>query len=229
VAGNLPEDNGSPRGIVVKAFNASLLQIILLVVPAAAQTLYNNGPINGEFNALQINGGGPGSDVVSDSFTFTANSTITSFQFGEWLIPGDVDTSILASITSMPDGGTTYFSEDISLNQTNCSRNNFGFNVCTSTGLVNWNLPAGTYWFNLGDAIVTDGDPAYWDENSGVGCTSPGCPSLAVDGGIGTVPSESFTLDGNTSGTVPEPGSLGLFGSGVLAVLGLAARVLKRG
>ena len=34
----------------------------------------------------------------------------------------------------------------------------------------------------------------YWDENSGVGCQSPGCPSQAQENTLGTIPSEAFSL-----------------------------------
>ena len=62
------------------------------------------------------------------------------------------------------------------------------------------NLAAGDYWLNLQNAVVDTGDPVYWDENSG--------PSQASQNSVGTIPSESFTLLGETTqGTVPEPGS----------------------
>jgi len=32
---------------------------------------------------------------------------------------------------------------------------------------------AGTYWINLQNATVGNGDAVYWDENDGMGCTSP--------------------------------------------------------
>ena len=50
---------------------------------------------------------------------------------------------------------------------------------------------------NLQNASVPSGDPVYWDENSGVGCESGGCPSQAYDNSVGTIPSESFTMDGS--------------------------------
>jgi hypothetical protein len=81
---------------------------------------------------------------------------------------------------------------------------------------------------NLENAVDSEGQPVYWDENSGVGCHSPGCPSLAGPGGTeGTLPSEAFSILGTTgssTGTVPEPSSLFLFASGFV---GLAA-VLRR-
>ena len=160
--------------------------VMLAAIPAAAQTIYNNGPINGNTDARQINGGN-GHGIVSDTFTLTATSTITSLEFAEWLTPGDTNASVLAVVSSQPDGGTTFFSQTVNLTQSNCLLNEYGYDVCTSSGSVNWNLSAGTYWLNLQDAHVTGGNPAYWDENSGIGCTSPGCPSSAQENGLGTI------------------------------------------
>ena len=53
----------------------------------------------------------------------------------------------------------------------------------------------------------------YWDENSGVGCQSPGCPSQAQEDTIGTIPSEAFTLTGMTTTTTAPPPCLGAVGN----------------
>jgi PEP-CTERM motif len=93
----------------------------------------------------------------------------------------------------------------------------------------------------------------YWDENSGGGspfpgcvrcfrytCKGTGCPSQASESAIGTIPSEAFTItcsgcycfsdrSGCTlepGGGTPEPGSILLFGSGVLGLLGVLRRKL---
>ena len=82
-----------------------------------------------------------------------------------------------------------------------------------------------TYWLNLENAAVPSGDPVYWDENNGVGCTSPGCPSTPSENTVGTILSEAFTVnDGN--GTTPEPGSVFLFATGVLGLAGVLRRRL---
>ena len=55
------------------------------------------------------------------------------------------------------------------------------------------------------NAILPSGDPVYWDENSGVGCQSPGCPSQAQANTVGTIPSEAFTLLGASTTTTTGP------------------------
>ncbi len=156
--------------------------------------IYNNGPINGTTDAWTINSG----FVTSDTITIGANN-VNGISFGAWLFPGDVLQSVEVSITSSEFGGTTYFDQVVSFSQSGCSENQYGFNVCTaSASFFNGpNLPAGTYWVNLQNAVVNTGDPVYWDENSGVGCESNGCPSQASENSVGTIPSESFTMMGS--------------------------------
>ena len=100
----------------------------------------------------------------------------------------------------------------------------YGYDVCiASASFAGPTLPDGTYWLNLQNASVPSGDAVYWDENTGLGCQSPGCPSQASENGVGTIGSEAFTILGTTtgSGSVPEPGSLLLFASGVIATAGI--------
>ncbi len=212
---------------------ALLIGSLLCAIASVAQEVYNNGPINGTTDAWTINFG----FVVTDTFTVsTANATLGSLAFGAWLTPGDVLESVEVSVTSEAFGGTTYFDGVVNFTQSGCSMNQFGFNVCTETGFFNGpNLANGTYWLELQNAIVNNGDPIYWDENSGVGCTSPGCPSIAEDnncisnGEIGCIPSESFTLSSSGTSTVPEPSSFLLFGSGFFGVLAIMRRRSRLG
>jgi len=202
--------------------------LLALALPASAQILYEDGPINGETDGWTINLG----FVVSDTFTIsTGNSTVSGLSFGAWLTPGDVLESAEVTISSQEvGGGTVYFDQVVNFTASNCFVNNYGYDVCTETG--NFNGPTlnngTTPWLSLQNAVVNDGDPVYWDENSGVGCHSPGCPSEAGNGGFGTLPSESFSILGTStgSGSVPEPGSLALVGGGFFAIVGTLRRRL---
>ena len=219
-----------------------LVVFTLVVIPAAAQTIYSNGPTNGNTDAWYINSG----FIVSDTFNvYSSGSSIAGAEFAMWLFPGsypgpcahcgsgDHLTSAELSITSGENGGTTYFDQTVTFTQSGCSANSYGFNVCLETTHFNGpTLNAGTYWLNLQNASVPNGDPVYWDENSG--------PSLASENSVGSIPSESFTILGyattcmcgcsanpncqeSAASTIPEPGTLLLLSSGVL---GLA--VLRR-
>jgi PEP-CTERM motif len=192
------------------------LCLTLAAVPAMAD-IYNNGPINGNTDAWTINSG----FVVSDTFT-TGGGAITGLQFGTWMFPGDVLTSAEVSITSQENGGTSFFDQTVNFAQSNCSTNGFGFDICTETGSFNTTLAAGSYWLNLQNASVANGDPVYWDENSG--------PSSASQSSLGTIPSEAFTVLGSsgttTTGTTPEPSSILLLGSGIVGLAGVLRRKL---
>jgi hypothetical protein len=209
----------------MKLHSLSLLFACLMVfvVPGVAQTdLYDNGPINGNEYAWTVNFG----FVVSNTFTVGAGgATVDGLSFGAWLFPGDDIHVGEVSITSSEFGGTTYFDGIVNFTLSNCQANQFGFNVCveTSDNFGPVNLPQGTYWLNLQN-FQDVGDPLYWDENSG--------PSSASQSSVGTIPSEAFTIFGAangttaTTGTTPEPGSIVLFGSGILGLAGVLRRKL---
>ena len=208
--------------VTLRILSLTLLALSLAALPATAQTVYSNGPINGTTDAWDIYPG----FIVSDTFTVgSGGASINGLSFGAWLFPGDVIQFAEIQITSSEFGGTVYFDQFVNFTQSGCSANQFGFNICTETssafGPVN--LAAGTYWLNLDNAVAGFNDPLYWDENSG--------PSSASENLVGTIPSEAFTLLGatsssSTSGTVPEPGGIMLFGSGILGLAGVLRRKL---
>jgi hypothetical protein len=211
------------RALLVVALFATTFTL-----PSAAQVVYENGPINGTVDAWTINFG----FFVADSFTVSGGpSTLSGLTFGAWLFPGDVLQSVEVSVTSNPISGTVYFDGIVSFTQSACSGNQYGFNVCTETGAFNGpTLQNGSYWINLQNAVVNSGDPVYWDENSGEGCHSPGCPSTGAETSLGgSIPSEAFTILGsNGQSTVPEPSSLMLFAAGGLGVAGAVRKRLAR-
>jgi hypothetical protein len=219
--------------VIVTCGAIALIAFATVLPSAAQQIIYDDGPINGTYSAETINVG----FIVADSFTVSSGtSTLNGLTFGAWLFPGDVLDNVQVWVTSGALGGTTYFNQVVNFTQSACSSNQFGFNVCTESGTFSGpTLANGTYWLNLLNATVNDGDPVYWDENSGIGCTSPGCPSEAtcnsciVKGNLPPqlLPAEAFTIYGEPASTVPEPSSFLLFGSGVLGLIGIARRKLR--
>jgi len=191
--------------------------VFAIALPASAQILYSDGPINGETDAWTINDG----FVVSDTFILFGNSRVTGMSFGAWLFPGDTLESVDVSFTHFEFGGTLYFNQVVNFTASDCFVNNYGFNVCTETGFFNGvNLAAGTYWMNLQNAVVNTGDPVYWDENSG--------PSSSSEN-EGTLPAESFSILGSSSApsSVPEPTGLMLLGGGVVGMAGFLRSKLR--
>ena len=160
---------------------------------------YDNGPVNGEVDAWTINFG----FTVSD--TIQVNGPVTGIQFWAWLEPGDTITNVEAQI-----GSTGYFSNNlfdgtVTLTQSSCFTNDFGFDVCLVSGNFTGPNLSGNDWITLANAATSEGNPVYWDENSGVGCLSPGCPSMAQENTLGTLPSEAFTLTGAATTTTGPP------------------------
>jgi hypothetical protein len=204
----------------------SLLALCLTVTPAVAQNdLYDNGPTDGNTDAWTVSSG----FVVSDSFHLESEAFPTGLRFATWMLEGDVLQTADISITSEEFGGTTFFSGTVAFAQSDCVTNGFGFNICTESGsFFGPVLNAGAYWLNMQNAVASDGDPVYWDENRG--------PSSASENSLGTIPSESFSLVAGSGGTtsttngtsdsMPEPSSILLFGSGLLGVAGVMRRKL---
>jgi hypothetical protein len=155
--------------------------------------VYSNGAPNFTTDAWTINTG----FSVSDSFdtgACGAGCQITSIDYAVWLFPGDTVSSVQIDI------GTTSFGTDggtvtaLTTNFDDQGINQFGFDVGILTATISTGLscPGGTCWLTLSNASVANGDPVYWDENSG--------PSQAYENSTGSIPSESFDVAGSPSG-----------------------------
>jgi hypothetical protein len=155
---------------------------------------YDNGPVNGQVDAWTINFGFTTTDSIQ------LNATASGIQFWAWLVPGDTITNVEVQIGANAFGNEL-FDGIVTLTQSNCFTNDLGYSVCLETGNFTGPALSGNAWLTLANANVPDGDPVFWDENSGVGCDSPGCPSQAQENTIGTIPSEAFTLTGAATTT----------------------------
>jgi len=202
----------------------TILCLALLSAPAWAQWSYDNGPINGTTDAWTINFG----YIVSDSFLPNADTSVTDFSFGVWEFPGDSVSSVDWSITASENSGAVYGHGTASggnLTDKFISTNQYGYNIdlISVTGLDVGVTSGPPFWLNLQNASVPSGDPVFWDENSGAGCRSHGCPSSASESAIGTIPSEAFTI----SSAIPEPSIILLFGSSAVCLIGMRRRKFR--
>jgi len=217
-------------GLPLKLPNAplTLLCLVLMAIPAMAQSSWENGPINGTTDAWTINFGYIVSNRLGPLLT---TPRIDDFMVGIWEFPGDTLSSVDWSFTSAENGGTVYGAGTASgsnLTDQFISTNQYGYNIdVISVTNLSVLVPDGEkLWLNLQNAAVPSGDPVYWDENSGAGCKSNDCPASASESAVGTIPSEAFTIQYTDVGTTPEPSSILLFGSGIVGLAGLLRRKL---
>src|ERR1700733_4787421 len=83
---------------------AALLALLMTTSASASSVLYTNGPIGGiSAFGIQPSFIGP----IADSFTLGSSSTLTSVEFGAWIQPGGVPTSVDWSIVDLTGGSIT--------------------------------------------------------------------------------------------------------------------------
>ena len=165
-------------------------------LPQGNGVAYDNGPVNGQVDAWTLNFGFATTNSIQVD---SGGSGVTGLSFWAWLIPGDTVSNVQVSIGSAPFGADQ-FNGVVNLTQSGCFINQFGYNVCMESGnFTNGPTLNGNAWVTLQNANVPSGDPVYWDENSGIGCISPGCPSEAQENTVGTIPSEAFSILGSTT------------------------------
>ena len=192
----------------------------LLALPLSAGVLYDNGPIKGTSGvgiASWIEGTHNEWYMAADSFTLSANSSITGVTFGAEFYTGDSGLTVDWAITTTPFGpalaqGTANLSGTFLL-------------AIPAYDMVAWSesfsispvrLGAGTYWLQLSNCMTVNYNWAYWDMNRGTSVAYQKYQYQDPSGlypGQGQLPySESFQI----LGSVPEPGSLVLLSSGAL-------------
>jgi hypothetical protein len=203
---------------IVSLAAIAMFYFLVAVGPSMADTLYSNGPYNGTIDAWTINFG----FEISDSFTLPpGSSSIEGLHIVYWdSSTTDILTTVdmAISVDPIPFSG---FQTLTGVTNTLLGINQFGFALFQadySFADIPW---SGTGWVTLMNACTTSGcsvvTTIYWDENDG--------PSMATNGSIGSIGSESFTLTGTSGGgTTPEPGTILLFVSGVLGSAGMLRR-----
>jgi hypothetical protein len=192
--------------------HATLILAALLLMLGAGQApavsiLYENGSLN---NGTASTSPSISAQAVTDSFTLSNDSTLTSVLVGLWLSSGDSPGNVLWSI------GTTAFASDEGSGTASFTSISDGNNLYTSTfSLISpLNLAAGTYWLTLQAATTTPtGGDVDWDLNSG-----PSTAYISSRDVPESIPSEYFQILGPAA--VPEPASLTMLGIGIAFLVG---------
>ncbi len=209
-----------------------LLAILCLALAstAFAGPIYDDGPIDGNTNALFIDGpAGAFGQTISDGFVASASGTPGVLNFGEWTFgtPTGVSWAL----------GTTSFASDLGsgsgvAGSTFIGSNPFGFDVYnTQVNLTGASAQraGNTYYLTLNGATDSVGGSDAWDVNGGAASCFFMNPAGSGPCGFS---GESFTLGGCGAGPdcgppVPEPSGILLFGSGLLALAGVVRRELN--
>lgn len=215
-----------PEDRYVKKFVLSIIGFAALACPAFGGVLYSNGPLNGTGNSFAVWNG----YAVSDSFNVSGPSTVTSLDFALWNFSFDtttnIDWAIGTSVGGSQDDSGAFAPVTGVLDLTNGPWDVYTYTI---SGL-NVSLPAaGTYFFTLQNAVVTNGDPAYWDENDGPSAAYQDFNSgayytlanndlsaggVCANGQMACTGSETFDINGAGAGA-PEPAGGILLGSGL--------------
>jgi hypothetical protein len=195
----------------------SFLVLVCLVASGisahALDVLYNNGGGSEFLPMWDVSGNAMGSNQFTCNYA-VCNTSILEIDATPTY--GTDATHVSWSVTSSPFGGTTFASGTSQLPQ---------FYPCDPDGVVclfdiNFvtSLSQGTYYLNLTgvDAPFAwdtpshplNGTNAYYKDASGVETSN--------------IPGEGFKIEGSSA--TPEPGSIMLFGSGVVGLAGMLRR-----
>jgi len=219
--------------------NQILIRFVVLPVaigiPCLAGTIYSNGPETSpsSANAYAIDG----AYSISDGFVPTLSGVVSSFSFGYGPVGLGTPLSVSWAL------GTTPFGTDLGQGTATASTNLsyvylFTVTVGTQSGDyyestvsgVTANLIGGdTYYLSLSNAQDSGGfGGSGWRYSLG-----PATCDYAISGvnqgactGLLGSQSESFLISGTV--ITPEPGSVTLFASGLLAMVGLVSRKARR-
>jgi hypothetical protein len=196
-----------------------LIAFLAISIPGIGGILYDDGPIDGQNNAWFIDGpgSGPYSQWIADQFVATGSGIAGSLDAGIWVTAGTTPTTLswwLGTAPLIGDLSSGVVAQVSYVYVTTYGSRYDVFNVHV-TGLSGLIQAGNTYFLTLGGGNNSTGNQfVSWDVNGGPATCSWG----VYDCGGG----EAFTLYSGSA--VPEPSTITLIGTGLLAVAGALRR-----
>ncbi|MDB5934235.1 MAG: hypothetical protein JWQ01_1579 [Massilia sp.] len=195
---------------------AGVLASFAIAASGTAAVIYENGALNGTYDAESISP----PQSVSNSFLISTAAHLTGATVGLWTAPGTQPATLSFAF------GTSAFASDLASGTTALSNvfafNNGGFDIYLSSFGVDLTLGAGEYWLTLGNGRNSAGGDLFWDINLG-----PSRAQFRVGNDSGDIDSEYFVLTGDNATDpgpgpnpqpVPEPASMALLAAGVIGL-----------
>lgn len=201
----------------MKRFALSLAALVSLFIGGgkcqASTILFDNGVIAGGTNSWVLDADYGLS--VTDSFTISSPSILSSAEIGVWVFSGDSPTTVAWSIGITPYG-SNISSGSGSVYSSYLFTNGEGYDICDVVFPLSGSVgPGPTYWFTLTDSNSSLYGFFAWDENDS--------SSTAYDSAAGSIGSESFEIYGST---VPEPSNI-VYAFSLLVMAGLLGYVKR--
>ncbi len=178
---------------------------LALCTTAFGGVIYDDGPIDGNTNALYIDGpGGAFGQTISDGYVASGSGVPRVLNFGEWVAPGSTPTGISWAFGTSSFGTTLGSGSggiDLSTSR-DLGLNPFGFEVWeTEVNLSGAAMQTAgtTYWLTLNGATDSLGGSDAWDINNGAATCFFESPAGSGSCGFS---GESFTLSAAGTTTI---------------------------
>ncbi len=197
----------------------AVVATVLFVQPVRADMLYTS---NVAWNATTGQYGISGTGVsVTDPFSLSSASTITSIDLGLWDAGGTsshYDPSTL-DYTIRDASGAVLSSGTVGLTTLNNQLYGSGFWEFQSEFSLNKNLAAGTYYLTLANGSATNGEGIGWSfDQSNNNLTAWSSTNFMTSSA--NVSAESFIINGSPATPTPIPAAAWLLGSGLMGLFG---------